>query len=118
MRGTLVVAVALLAPVPAWAALAFVTNQGDDTVSVVDTAAGVVVQTVHVGAKPAGVAVGPEARRIYVTNPEAHSVSILERTGARLAVVARRRRAPGRSASRSARATAGCSSPIGTAQPS
>ncbi len=75
------------APIPALAALAFVTNQGDDTVSVVDTARGVVTQTVSVGSKPAGIALGAGARRVYVTNPEGHSITILERTGDRLSVV-------------------------------
>ena len=59
----------------AWAAplaaapFAYVTNQGSDTVSVVDTDTASVVETVPVGAKPAGVAVAPDGRRIYVSNP-------------------------------------------------
>ena len=68
--------------------LAYVTNQGDDSVSVVDTRSGAVTETVRVGAKPAGVAVAPGGQRIYVTNPEGHSVSVLERRGASHVVVA------------------------------
>ena len=78
----------LAVPPPARAALAYVTNQGDDSVSVVDTATGAVVQTVGVGAKPAGVAVAADGRHVYVTNPEGHSVSILERRDGRLSAVA------------------------------
>ena len=78
----------LAVPPPARAALAYVTNQGDDSVSVVDTAAGAVVQTVGVGAKPAGVAVAADGRHVYVTNPEGRSVSILERRDGRLSAVA------------------------------
>lgn len=75
----------LLAGAPqAWAAQAFVTNQGDDTVSVVDTVSGLVVQTVAVGSKPAGVAVSPDGSRVYVTNPESRSLTILARADGRL----------------------------------
>jgi YVTN family beta-propeller protein len=70
---------AVLAAGPARAALAWVTNQGDDTVVAVDTATGKVVQTVPVGAKPAGVALSPDGRRIYVTNPEGRSLSVVTR---------------------------------------
>ena len=69
----------VLAVQPAQAALAWVTNQGDDTVAAVDTATGQVVQTVPVGAKPAGVALSPDGRRIYVTNPEGRSLSVVTR---------------------------------------
>ncbi len=59
--------------------LAYVTDQGADSLSIVDLAEGRVVETVKVGKKPAGVAVAPGARRIYVSNPEGHSVSVIER---------------------------------------
>lgn len=67
-----------LAPQPARAALAWVTNQGDDTVMAVDTATGRVRLTIPVGSKPAGVAVAPVGRRVYVSNPESHSVTVIE----------------------------------------
>ncbi len=77
------VALLALAPQPARAALAWVTNQGDDTVMAVDTVTGRVAQTVPVGAKPAGVALSPDGRRVYVTNPEGRSLSVITRgTGA------------------------------------
>ena len=81
MRAT-VPALLLALAGPALGAEAWVTNQGDDTVSVVDTATGLVLRTVPVGSKPAGVAVSPDGRRVYVTNPEGHSVSVIERAGA------------------------------------
>ena len=82
--GALPALLLLLASAPAFArspTFAYVTNQGDDTVSVVDIAAGTVAETVRVGAKPAGVAVAAGGRRIYVSNPEGHSVSVIERGG-------------------------------------
>jgi len=71
-----------LAPRPARAALAWVTNQGDDTVMAVDTATGRVRLTIPVGSKPAGVAVAPAGRRVYVSNPESHSVTVIDYTAA------------------------------------
>ncbi len=50
-----------------------------DAVSVVDLAEQRVVETVKVGEKPAGIAVAPGGARIYVSNPAAHSVSVVER---------------------------------------
>ena len=57
---------------------AFVTNQSDDSVSVVllgDTMQ--VLATLHVGGRPAGVAVSPDGRHAYVSSPEGGYVSVL-----------------------------------------
>jgi len=88
LRAALLGLAMLVTSPPARAALAYVTNQGDDSVSVVDTTTGTVVQTVGVGAKPAGVAVAADGQHVYVTNPEGRSVSILERQDGRLSAVA------------------------------
>ncbi len=49
-------------------ARAYVTNNGDDTISVIDTSSNTVVATVRVGAGPEGVAVTPDGMRLYVAN--------------------------------------------------
>ncbi|HEU4508850.1 MAG TPA: beta-propeller fold lactonase family protein [Pyrinomonadaceae bacterium] len=71
----------LLAGFGASAALAqtraYVTNNNDDTVSVIDTATNSVIATVPVGASPAGVAVTPNGRFAYVTNQLGNSVSVI-----------------------------------------
>ncbi|PPQ33533.1 hypothetical protein CCR94_01385 [Rhodoblastus sphagnicola] len=59
--------------------LAYITAQGADAIAVVDLALARVVETVKVGKKPAGVAVAPGGLRIYATNPEGHSFSVIER---------------------------------------
>ena len=52
----------------AWASpLAYISNYGDNTVSVIDTATNTVVATVPVGTGPIGVAVTPTGTRVYVT---------------------------------------------------
>ena len=48
--------------------LAYVTNQVDDIVSVIDTASNTVVATIPVGDNPNGVAFTPDGTRAYVTN--------------------------------------------------
>src|SRR5437016_2204444 len=62
---------------PARAApFAYVTNGGDNTVSVIATATNTVVATVPVGRNPNGVAITPDGGFAYVTNG-ASSVSVL-----------------------------------------
>ena len=57
---------------------AYVTNQGDHTVSVVDLARNTVDATVPVGKAPVGVAIDSLTNRAYITNVESHSVSVLD----------------------------------------
>ncbi|MDZ4212238.1 MAG: YncE family protein, partial [Methylotenera sp.] len=60
------------------APFAYVTNQGDHTVSVVDLASHKVSATVPVGKAPVGVAIDPLSNRAYITNVESRSVSVLD----------------------------------------
>src|SRR5215510_7421659 len=61
---------------------AYITNSGDRTVSVIDTATNTVIATIPVGrdvfppAQPWGVAVTPDGREVYVT--DFHSVSVID----------------------------------------
>jgi YVTN family beta-propeller protein len=68
---------------PAKAApFAYVTNEGDGTVSVIDTATNTVVGTpIPVGSAPTGVAVTPDGKHVYVTNLRSNDVSVIETTG-------------------------------------
>jgi len=59
---------------------AYVTNRGDDTVSVLDTTRNTVVATIPVGHAPVGVAVDPAAHRAYVANADG-IVSVLGMNG-------------------------------------
>ncbi|MEW8428635.1 MAG: YncE family protein, partial [gamma proteobacterium symbiont of Ctena orbiculata] len=60
------------------APFAFVTNQGDDSVSVIDLSSLRRTASIKVGSKPAGIAVSSNGRRIYVTNPESRDVYLLD----------------------------------------
>ena len=54
---------------PAEAApFAYVANDADSTVSVIDTATNTVVATIAVGSRPSGVAVTPDGKHAYVAN--------------------------------------------------
>jgi YVTN family beta-propeller protein len=75
----LVVAVAALAPAPgAIAQNAYLTNSGDNTVSVIDVATNAVVGSVTVGTEPADVAIVPDGTRAYVANMGGESVSVID----------------------------------------
>src|SRR5580700_5256269 len=58
----------------------YVSNQADDTVSVIDGATNKVLSTVRVGHSPNGVAVNPNTNSIYVANLTGGSLSIINGT--------------------------------------
>lgn len=58
--------------------LAFVTNAGDDTVSVVDLAAQEVVGTIATGDYPHGLRARPQTDELYVANVEDGTVSVID----------------------------------------
>ena len=55
---------------------AYITNYGDDTVSVIDAATGTVVDTVSVGNGPLGVAVNEAGTYVYITNSQANPATV------------------------------------------
>jgi YVTN family beta-propeller protein len=55
----------------------YVTNLGDNTVSVINEATNTVTGTIPVGSGPYGVAVDPAARTVYVTNNSDNTVSVI-----------------------------------------
>jgi YVTN family beta-propeller protein len=67
---------------------AYITNYGNSTVSVIDTATNTITTTVKVGDRPFGVAVNPAGTKLYVTNPYGSNiVSVID--VAKSAVIAR-----------------------------
>jgi YVTN family beta-propeller protein len=56
---------------------AYVTNQADNTVSVIDTDAGVVVDTIAVGGAPFAITISPDGTRAYVSSVNSATVSVL-----------------------------------------
>ena len=68
-----------------WAApFAYITNSGDDTVSVIDTATNMVVDTIEVGLHPIGLAWNPDGTRLYIGNNgidgDNNTVSVIDLT--------------------------------------
>lgn len=60
------------------APFAYITNQNEDSVSVVDTALNTVTATITVGNNPFGVAVTPNGDFVYVTNSDSGTVSVVD----------------------------------------
>jgi len=57
---------------------AYVTNRGDNNVSVIDTSTDTVVSTIAVGTGPYGVGVSPTGTRAYIANHDSGSVSVID----------------------------------------
>jgi serine/threonine protein kinase, bacterial len=57
---------------------AYVSNNGSDSVSVIDTVSRTVTATIAVGHHPVGIAVDPSTRTVYVTNYDDSSVSVID----------------------------------------
>ena len=57
---------------------AYVTNGGDDTVSVVDASTRTTIATIPVGAYPHGIRVSPDGREAYVANLKGGAVSVID----------------------------------------
>lgn len=75
------VAAAILAvpmPAPAGAHLLYVSNEKDDTISVVDTVAGAVVDTLKVGRRPRGIVFSPDHARLYVCASTSDTVQVFD----------------------------------------
>jgi len=62
---------------PAARARIYVTNQLDNTVSVIDGASHKIAATVRVGVSPAQMAVSPDRKSIYIANTGSNTVSVL-----------------------------------------
>lgn len=60
---------------PKWV---FVTNEKDDTVSVIDGATNTVVATIPIGARPRGIGVAPDGSEVYVAISEANAIAVFD----------------------------------------
>ena len=57
---------------------AYITNGGDNTVSVIDTAARSLVATIPVGKFPHGLRISPDGKQAYVANLKGGTVSVID----------------------------------------
>ena len=60
------------------APFAYISNQLGNSVSIIDTELGKVVDTISVQGKPAGVAVAPAGDKVYISTPEAKGFAVLD----------------------------------------
>jgi YVTN family beta-propeller protein len=56
----------------------YITNGGDDTVSVIETAGHTVIDTIAVGNTPVGIEMQPDGSRLYVANRDGASISVID----------------------------------------
>jgi len=56
----------------------YVTNRGDNTLSVLDVGANVAVATVPVGSAPEGLAVSPNGATVYVANTLSNTMTVVD----------------------------------------
>jgi len=60
---------------------AYISNIGNDTVSVIDTSTNMIVATIPVGTDPSGVVVSPDNTRVYIANGQpSSSISVIDAT--------------------------------------
>jgi PQQ-dependent catabolism-associated beta-propeller protein len=71
-----VVVAALIGAAPAGAHLLYVSNEKDNTVSVVDTETGAVVDTIKVGKRPRGIVFSPDHSRFYLCASSSDTVQV------------------------------------------
>ncbi len=57
---------------------AYITNEGSNSISVIDTTTNKVTATIPVGSNPIGVAVNPNGTKVYVVNDHSNDVSVID----------------------------------------
>jgi len=76
--GIAIMMLLLLAGIVSSTPFAYVTNEGSNTLSIIDTVTYKVIATVNVGLGPAGIAVSPDGKQVYVANCKSNSLSAID----------------------------------------
>ncbi|HSF71256.1 MAG TPA: YncE family protein, partial [Methylotenera sp.] len=58
--------------------MAYITNQGDNTVSVIDIQQNKVINTIKVDKAPVGVAISNKLKRVFISNVESNNISVID----------------------------------------
>ena len=56
----------------------FVTNEGDNTLSVIDTRTGELEATLEVGNRPRGIGLSPDRKHVYVANGDDNALAVVD----------------------------------------
>jgi PQQ-dependent catabolism-associated beta-propeller protein len=75
---TLALALALLAAAPAGAETVYVSNEQDNTISVIDGVTFSVAATIAVGRRPRGIALSPDRRRLFVAIGDDDRIDVVD----------------------------------------
>jgi len=70
--------IASITATPVTSGFAYITNQVDNTVSVIDISTNTVVKTIPVGSVPNGVAVSQDNSKVYISNFGSDNVSVID----------------------------------------
>lgn len=74
---------------------AYVTNSGDNTVSVIDTATNTVTDTIHTGNSPYEISASPAGKKVYVANWGSSTVSVIDTSTNNVTATVDTRASPG-----------------------
>ena len=74
----LVVTAFIAAPNVATAHWAYVTNEKDDTISVIDTETDEVIKTIDVGERPRGVTLSHDFKHLYICASDSDAVQVMD----------------------------------------
>src|SRR5438309_11879077 len=67
-----------LAPMDGWAFMAYISNEKDNTVSVVDLDKMQTVKTIPVGERPRGIALSKDGKLLFVCNGDANHIEVID----------------------------------------
>ncbi len=70
----------LAAPAPAWAYKIFVSNEGDNTMTVIDSESMEVIETVPVGQRPRGITITNDGKFVLLCASDDDTVQIIDST--------------------------------------
>ncbi|WP_440945625.1 PKD domain-containing protein [Methanosarcina sp. T3] len=76
--GIAALAFLMLVSIAGASSFAYITNEGSNSISVIDTATNKVTATIPVGANPVGVAINPNGTKVYVANDHSNDVSVID----------------------------------------
>jgi YVTN family beta-propeller protein len=80
LAAALLVGTALSAPSTAWAYKIFVSNEGDNTITVIDSATMEVIETVPVGQRPRGITITHDGKYVLLCASDDDTVQIIDST--------------------------------------
>ncbi|AKB28648.1 cell surface protein [Methanosarcina siciliae T4/M] len=76
--GVMALAFLMLVSIAGASPFAYITNEGSNSISVIDVSTNKVVATIPVGSNPVGVAINPDGTKVYVANDHSNDISVID----------------------------------------